>query len=120
MRIDMVAPPFRQGADAGAKVPHAQLLDFMRMMEIGGQQVLTGFTSGLKAVELSSEMVLDTFSQDGKTAAVAEGSDLYAAIKTMIGEAAKKGNWKKLLWNTGEDEPPNMAIQFIPFSQWRK
>ena len=116
MRIDMAAPIGRQGAHAGADVPHAQVSPFVMTRMVRGEERLVPFTSSFDAIELSSQMVLDTFSEDGTTADIAAGSDLYGAIKTKIGEQAMNRGWKQLLWSTGEDEPPNMEIQFVAFS----
>ena len=120
MRIDMAAPIGRPGAHAGAEVPHAQVSPFKMTTMARGSQRLAPFTPSFDAIELTSEMVLDTFSEDGSSADIAEGSDLYRAIKTKIGQQAMNEGWKTLLWDTGEDEPPNMLIQFLAFTSRRE
>ena len=116
MRIDMAGELARQGAHLGARVPHAQVTPFVMARTVHGEERLVPFTPSFGAIELTPQMVLDTISEDGTSAEIIAGSALYRAIKKRIGEKAMFKNWKPLLWNTGEDEPPNMEIQFVAFS----
>ena len=78
MCIDMVAPQLREGKHAKASVPHAQVMPFVmaRTVHVHGEERLVAFTPSFDAIELSSQMVLDTFSEDGTTAEILAGSDL--------------------------------------------
>ena len=59
------------------------------MREIkGGQQKLVLFTPPFDAIELNSQMVLETISDDGSTAQIDQDSALYLEIERTINDAA--------------------------------
>ena len=115
MRIDMAGEVGRGSEHGGARVPHAQIGPFMMMRVVkGGQQKLVPFTPSFDAIELTSEMVEETISDNGSSAQIDEDSALYLAIEASIGRAViGSRGWPKMLFTESNMRP---VIEFIGFA----
>ena len=86
------------------------------MREIkGGQQKLVLFTPPFDAIELNSQMVLETISDDGSTAQIDQDSALYLEIERTINDAAtvSSRSWPRVLFTQANRRP---VIEFRGFA----
>ena len=112
MRIDMVGEKGRSSKHSGARVPHAQIERFTMLIPTNDSKGTkhVPFTSTFDAIELTSDMVLATISNNGKEAAIEENTNLYKAIASTIWKAAKNAKWNKKLLGDKLDKTPEITF----------